>query len=92
MLSEAGKRAFYIEAQNLPPEPHFFYAVWLYNSPTSAEPLSKAPPVGETGRLAGGALLPSNADQIHADAADARDQQPPDRPGKTVLSGPFTLE
>ena len=46
VLSEAGKRAFYIEAQNLPESKHFFYAVWLYNSPSSSEPLSKAPPVG----------------------------------------------
>ena len=92
VLSEAGKRAFYIEAQNLPASHHFFYAIWLYNSPTSAEPLSKAPPVGKTGRLAGGALLPSNADKYKQILLTRETNTRPTHPGKIVLSGPFTLE
>ncbi len=92
VLSEAGKRAFYIEAQNLPPSHHFFYAIWLYNSPTSAEPLSKAPPVGKTGRLAGGALLPSDADKYKQILLTRETNTRPTHPGKIVLSGPFTLE
>ncbi len=92
VLSEAGKRAFYIEAQNLPASHHFFYAIWLYNSPTSAEPLSKAPPVGKTGRLAGGALLPSNAGKYKQILLTRETNTRPTHPGKIVLSGPFTLE
>ncbi len=92
VLSESGKRAFYIEAQNLAPSHHFFYAVWLYNSPTSAEPLSKAPPVGASGRLAGGALLPSNAADYREMLLTRETSSHPTRPGRTVLSGPFTLE
>ncbi|HUH80755.1 MAG TPA: sigma factor-like helix-turn-helix DNA-binding protein [Solirubrobacteraceae bacterium] len=92
VLSEAGKRAFYIEAQNLPASRHFFYAIWLYNSPTSAEPLSKAPPVGKSHRLAGGALLPSNAANYKQILLTRETSQHPAHPGKVVLSGPFTLE
>jgi Sigma-70, region 4 len=92
VLSEAGKRAFYIEAQNLPPSKHFFYAVWLSNSPTSSEPLSKAPPVGKSHRLAGGALLPSNAGNYKTILLTRETSEHPTHPGKVVLSGPFTLE
>ena len=92
VLSEAGKRAFYIEAQNLPASHHFFYAVWLYNSPTSAEPLSKAPPVGKSDRLAGGALLPADAGKYKQILLTRETNTHPTHPGKIVLSGPFTLE
>lgn len=92
VLSEAGKRAFYIEAQNLPASNHFFYAVWLYNSPTSAEPLSKAPPVGKSGRLAGGALLPADAGKYNHILLTRETNTRPTHPGKVVLSGPFSLE
>ena len=92
VLSEAGKRAFYIEAQNIPASKHFFYAIWLANSPTSAEPLSKAPPVGKTHRLAGGALLPSNAGNYKQILLTRETSQHPTHPGKVVLSGPFSLE
>jgi hypothetical protein len=92
LLSEAGKRAFYIEAQNLPPSKHFFYAIWLYNSPTSAEPLSKAPPVGKTHRLAGGALLPANAGAYSHILLTRETSDHPTHPGKVVLSGPFSLQ
>ena len=92
VLTEAGKRAFYIEAQNLPESKHFFYAVWLYNSPTSAEPLSKAPPVGKTHRLAGGALLPEDAGKYSHILLTRETNGHPKTPGKVVLSGPFSLE
>jgi len=92
VLSEAGKRAFYIEAQNLPASHHFFYAVWLYNSPTSAEPLSKAPPVGSSHRLAGGALLPADASKYSHILLTRETSTHPTHPGKTILSGPFSLE
>ncbi|HEX3519484.1 MAG TPA: sigma-70 region 4 domain-containing protein, partial [Solirubrobacteraceae bacterium] len=61
VLSEKGKHAFFIEAQHLPPSHGFFYAIWLYNSHTSAEALSRAPAVGSSRKLEGGAALPANA-------------------------------
>lgn len=91
ILSEAGKRAFYIEADNLPSSTHFFYAVWLYNSPTNAEPLSKAPPVGATHRLAGGALLPANAGKYKEILLTRETKKHPTHPGHTVLAGAFSL-
>lgn len=92
VLSEGGKRAFYIEAENLAPSNHFFYAVWLYNSPTSSEPLSKAPPVGASRRLAGGALLPADAGNYRKILLTRETNTHPTKPGKTVLEGPFSLE
>src|SRR5271168_218648 len=41
VLSEGTKQAFFIEAQHVPQAKGFYYAVWLYNSHTSALPLSK---------------------------------------------------
>lgn len=91
VLSEGGKRAFYIEADNIPASKHFFYAVWLYNSPGSAEPLSKAPPVGNTHRLAGGALLPADAGKYKRILLTRETDTHPAKPGKVVLEGPFSL-
>lgn len=88
VLREGGKRAFYIEADNLPATKGFFYAVWLYNSSNSAEPLSKAPPVGKNHRVAGGALLPSNAGNYHHILLDARDRGAPDASRPDRAPGP----
>jgi hypothetical protein len=92
VLSEGGKRAFYIEAEHIPPSRHFFYAVWLYNSPTSAQPLSKAPPVGASRRLAGGALLPADAGNYSHILLTKETSTRPTHPGAVVLEGPFSLE
>jgi hypothetical protein len=92
VLSEGGKRAFYIEASHLPPTHGFFYALWLYNNANSAEPLSKAPPVGKTGRLAGGALLPADAGNFRKILLTRETDTHPTHPGKTVLEGLFSLE
>jgi hypothetical protein len=91
ILSEAGKHAFYIEAQHVPASRGFFYALWLYSSHTSSEPLSKSPPVGKTHRLAGGALLPSNAGDYREMLLTRETSQHPTHPGHVVLRGPFTL-
>src|SRR5208283_2342432 len=61
ILAEGSKKAFYLAAEHLPPTNGFFYAIWLYKSPTSFLALSKSPPVGSSGTLQGGALLPANA-------------------------------
>ena len=91
VLSENGKRAFYIEAQHLPATKGFFYAIWLYNSHTSAKPLSKSPAVGKSHRLAGGALLPSDAGSYRELLVTRETSTHPTHPGHVVLRGPFSL-
>jgi Sigma-70, region 4 len=91
VFSESGKRAFFIQAEHLPPTNHFFYAVWLYNSPTSALPLSKSPPVGTSHKLAGAALLPSTAGSYREILLTQETSTRPRRPGHIVLRGSFQL-
>jgi hypothetical protein len=91
VLSESGRHAFYIAADHLPPSKGFFYAIWLYNSPTSYQALSRSPPVGSKGRLEGGALLPANAGEFHRMLVTRETSDRPAHPGPAVLSGPFSL-
>ena len=82
---------YYIAVEHLPPTEGFFYAVWLYNSPASALPLSKSPPVTANGRLQGGALLPANAGSYHKILLTRETSTKPSHPGPIVLSGSFSL-
>jgi hypothetical protein len=91
VLEEGGKRAFFIEAQHLPRSKGFYYAIWLYNSPTSALPLSKSPAVGSTHRLAGGSLLPTSAGEYKEILVTKETNPHPTHPGKVVLRGKFSL-
>jgi Sigma-70, region 4 len=92
ILSEGGKHAFYIQAEHIPAtRGRFFYAVWLYNSPTSALALSKSPPVGKSHKLAGAALLPENAGEFREILLTKETSTHPKRPGHIVLQGPFKL-
>jgi hypothetical protein len=91
ILAEGSRRAFFIDAENLPESKGFFYALWLYNSPTSHRPLSASPPVGSTHRLQGGALLPSDAASYHTVLLTRETSRTPSRPGSIVLSGAFSL-
>ena len=91
VLTEGAKHGFFIEARNIAPSTGFFYAVWLYNSHTSALPLSKAPAVGSTRRLAGGALLPANAGSFREILLTRETSLRPTHPGHVVLRGPFSL-
>jgi hypothetical protein len=91
VLSEKGKHAFYIEATNLPATHGFYYAIWLYNSPTSAEALSKSPAVGSSHKLAGGSTLPANAGQYREILLTRETSTHPTRPGGVVLHGNFSL-
>jgi hypothetical protein len=91
VLSESSKYAFYLAAEHLPPSRGFFYAVWLYNSPSSFEALSRSPAVGSNGRLQGGALLPSDAGKFHRMLLTRETSNRPTRPGPIVLSGSFGL-
>ncbi|HWJ50994.1 MAG TPA: hypothetical protein VNR42_08240, partial [Solirubrobacteraceae bacterium] len=92
ILTESGKRAFYIAAEHLPASRHFFYAVWLYNSHTSAEAVSKAPSVGSDHKLAGGALLPTDAASYREILLTRETIAVPKHPGHVVLRGPFKLQ
>jgi hypothetical protein len=91
VLSEGSKRAYYIAAKHLPPTKGFFYAVWLYNSPTSALALSKSPPVSSSGDLEGGALLPASAGNYDRILLTRETSNKPTHPGPIVLSGSFAL-
>ncbi|MCW3069552.1 MAG: hypothetical protein JWL67_2177 [Solirubrobacterales bacterium] len=91
ILSEGGKRAFYMAAEHLPASKGFYYAIWLYNSPSSFEPLSRSPTVTSNERLAGGALLPSNAGNYHEMIVTRETASKPAKPGSIVLRGAFSL-
>jgi hypothetical protein len=91
ILAEGSRRAFFIDAENLPESKGFFYALWLYNSPTSHRPLSASPPVGKDHRLQGGSLLPTDAGNYHTVLVTRETSRTPSHPGPVVLSGPFSL-
>ncbi len=91
IIAEKSKQAFFIEAQHIPESNGFYYAIWLYSSPTSALALSKSPAVGATHRLAGGSLLPSNASQFHEILLTRETNPHPSHPGRVVLQGAFSL-
>jgi hypothetical protein len=91
VVSEAGKLAFVIAAEHLPPSRGNYYAIWLYNSHTSALPLSKSPPVGSNERLEGAASLPGNAGEYREVLLTRETSEHPTHPGVVVLRGPFSL-
>jgi hypothetical protein len=91
VLSDGSRRAFYVAAKGLEPSQGFFYAVWLYNSPSSSAPLGRAPSVGSNGRLEGGGPLPSNAADYAKLIVTRETSTHARHPGTIVLSGPFSL-
>lgn len=91
VLVDGSKRAFIIEAQHIPRTKGFYYAIWLYNSPTSALGLSRAPSVGSTHSFAGGAGLPSNAGDFHQILVTKETSSHPQHPGHVVLRAAFSL-
>jgi hypothetical protein len=91
VLSQSKRRAFYVAARGLPASSGFFYAVWLYNSPSSSAPLGRAPTVGSNGRMEGGGPLPTNASLYHQLIITKETSTHPSRPGSIVLRGTFGL-
>ena len=91
ILAEGGKRAFYVAAENLPPSRGFYYLIWLYNSPSSSEALSRSPTVGSNEKLAGGALLPANAGNYREMIITRETSSHPTHPGPIVMRGAFSL-
>jgi len=91
VLAEGSQHAIVVAAEHLPPSQGFYYLVWLYNSPTSATAIGRAPTVGSNGRLQGGALLPTNADEYSHLLITRETAKNPTKPGQAVLSGKFSL-
>jgi hypothetical protein len=91
IIAEGSKHGYLIDAENLPESKGFFYALWLYNSPTSRRPLNSSPPVGSNHRLQGAAILPADAGKYHTILLTRETSRNPPQPGPVVLSGSFTL-
>jgi hypothetical protein len=91
VLSESKRHAFYVAARGLAASSGFFYAVWLYNSPSSSAPLGRAPSVSSNGRMEGGGPLPSNAGQYHQLIITRETSTHPKQPGPIALRGTFGL-
>jgi hypothetical protein len=91
VLAEGSKRAFFIDARNLPPAKGFYYAIWLYNSPTSFVPVTKSSAVNSKHRLEGISPLPTNAAEFHEVLLTKETSPKPAHPGPAVLRGPLNL-
>jgi Sigma-70, region 4 len=92
VLSQNGKYVLALAAEHLPPTQGFFYAAWLYNSPTQAYALGKAPSVSSDGKLKPVAqALPESAGQYHQLIVTKETNEHPSQPGETVLTGAFSL-
>ncbi|HTW43768.1 MAG TPA: hypothetical protein VMD79_15790 [Solirubrobacteraceae bacterium] len=89
VLAEGSKRAFFIAAQNLPETKHFYYAIWLYDSPTHFLALSRSPAVGHSHSLAGGSALPANAGEFHEILLTEETKAHPTHPGLVIMHGSF---
>lgn len=91
VLSQGSQYAFFVAAEHLPPTTGFFYAAWLYNSPSDAHVLGRAPAVTSNGRLQAVGALPSNAAHYRQLLITRETSTKPAHPGPIVLSGPFSL-
>jgi hypothetical protein len=90
VLAEGSQHAIYVAAEHIPPTHGFFYVLWLYNSPSSAQAIGKTT-VNSTARMQAGALLPANAGEYHQLLLTRETAERPSKPGPTVLSGAFSL-
>ncbi|HEY2282467.1 MAG TPA: sigma-70 region 4 domain-containing protein [Solirubrobacteraceae bacterium] len=90
ILAEGTQHAIYVAAEHIPPSHGFFYVLWLYNSPSSAQAIGKTT-VSSTARMQAGALLPANAGEYHQLLLTRETAERPSQPGPTVLSGAFSL-
>jgi len=92
VVSQGGKQAFLVTAEHLPPTGGgFFYAAWLYNSPSEARVLGRAPPVGSNGQLQAVGALPTDAGKYRQMLITRETSAKPSHPGPIVLNGPFSL-
>jgi hypothetical protein len=92
VLSQSGKRAFYLIAQGLASTTGgAFYAVWLESSTAAPVALGSLPALNSSGRTEGGGALPTDAGSFDRIVVTHETNRNPTKPGPTVLSGPFTL-
>lgn len=91
IVSDKGRRAFYLAAEHLPPTHGFFYAVWLYDSQSRAKALGRAPSVGSDGRLQTAELLPAGAASYQRIVLTRETSPNPKEPGPIVLQGTLSL-
>ncbi|PTL55040.1 hypothetical protein [Paraconexibacter algicola] len=89
VLSQDGQRALAVTAQDLQPSSR--YVVWLYNSPSDAQFLGFAPPVGDDGRLSGLAPVPAEATKFRQLVITKEKVDRPSKPGTIVLRGQLDL-
>jgi hypothetical protein len=91
VIQAGGTRAVVIRASGLQPNTrHDAYAVWLYNSPSSAYRLGYVKPgVGSNGALETAGGLPSNAGS-YKELIVTLQRGPSSKPGKIVLAGPLS--
>lgn len=89
VLSQDGQRALAVTGQDLQESSR--YVVWLYNSPSDAQFLGFAPPVGKDGRLSGLAGLPEDAAKYKQLVVTREKVDRPQRPGTIVLRGQLEL-
>jgi Sigma-70, region 4 len=91
VLAEGSQHAVYLAAEHLEPTHGFFYALWLYNSPSDAKAIGKTT-VGSSGKVQAAALLPAGSDHYHQILLTKETNENPGAPGPTVLSGAFSLK
>jgi Sigma-70, region 4/Anti-sigma-K factor rskA, C-terminal len=92
VLSQGSKQAFLVTAEHLPPnENGSFYAAWLYNSPSEARVLGRAPNVGSNGQLQAVGALPTDAGHFREMLITRETSSKPAHPGPVLLNGPFSL-
>jgi hypothetical protein len=85
-------RTFAIIVANLPATHHFYYAVWLYNSPTSFVALARAPAVGSNRGFAAVAPLPSYAREYDQILLTRETASKPTSPGHVILKGALSIK
>ncbi|HEV3048124.1 MAG TPA: sigma-70 region 4 domain-containing protein [Solirubrobacteraceae bacterium] len=90
VVSREGTRYLLIEARNLKPPKGFYYAIWLYNSPTSELAVTETSEI-KNHTLGGLTRLPAGAGQYHEILLTQETDPRPSGPGTIVLHGRFTL-
>lgn len=92
VLTKGSTHAFYLIAQGLAPTTGgTFYAVWLENAAGESVALGSLPALSSGGHTEGGGTLPSNAANFDRMAVTLETDRHPTHPGRTALTGAFTL-